>query len=517
MKKRILKKGAALLLTLVLLCSHGTPAAKGETFDAEGEGGKSKSTESGSPGEENKSYSSEEIENNGGFFVRVGNKIYFRRYGQQTLESSALFGQFLEYSQPGENAEKSSAMLAYDIETGEVTEIFEDSGYGRLFAGDGGFYCKRTGDGYGNTAYWISYDGSQSVDLALAMPVGIGIQTADPGQGESEEIAAVTSENTTDKNEAAPAHSSASISETDSENPENISSKIQGNENAAFLALQDQNLDHFGELFILREGRETARTVPGEDESLEFCGMTGEYAIYLLCDTKNKTNHLYSLSGKSGEAVCLGEMPIDKEQFYDSNLEAGQFLSDEKGVYLVASCYQGTGHFLTYSLAVSAVPGTADSLKLLASRGFSSEESENENESDSSEGEGELSPPILFLTAPGEADVVPGPAGTAGLSEIAYGDLVYYDSPFSALELLPDYISEEEWRSPERKFLQTAEVIGDAVYLIAAHAVRNEEEDIGWRMSYKLKGLDWLRVPIAAGFPDSGEEGETTLLTQESY
>lgn len=525
MKKRILNKAAALLLILVLLCCRGTPAAKGAALDAGAADTSMHSSEKNIPEtgekEPSKELSSEEIENNGGFFIRVGNKIYFRRYGHHTLESSALFGQFLETSHSGEDTEKVSAMLAYDMETGQVTEVFEDAGYGRLFAGDGGFYCKRAGDGYGNIAYWISYDGSKSVDLGQAVPVGISIPASNPDK------------------------------------------------QAAFLALQAQDPDHYGELFILREGRETARAVPGEDEFLEFCGMTGEYAVYLLSDTKNNTNRLYSLSGKSGEAVCLGEMPIGKNQFYGPYLETEQFLADEKGVYLVASYYQGTGHFLTFSLAVSAVPGTADSLKLLASRGLATEEAEDENvnkanegdaeeenvnkasegdaedenvnkanegdagdgneseasegdaedenESDASEGDGELSPPILFLTAPGEADIVPGPAGTAGLSETAYGDLVYYDSPYSALELIPDYIPHEEWDSPEKKFLQTAEVVGDAVYLIAARAERNEEADIGWRMAYQLKELEWLRVPIAAGFPNSGKKGEITPLTQESY
>ena len=482
MKKRILNKAAALLFSLVLLCFLGTPAARGAASDAGAADTSVHSSEKNTPETGENEPSSEEIENNGGFFIRVGNKIYFRRYGHHTLESNALFGQFLENSYSGEDTENISAMLAYDMETGQVTEVFEDAGYGRLFAGDGGFYCKRAGDGYGNIAYWISYDGSKSVDLGQAVPVGISMPAADPDK------------------------------------------------QAAFLALQAQDPDHFGELFILHEGRETARAVPGEDEFLEFCGMTGEYAVYLLSDTKTNTNHLYSLSGKSGEAVCLGEMPIGKNQFYGPYLETEQFLADEKGVYLVASYYQGTGHFLTFSLAVSAVPGTADSLKLLASRGLATEEAEDENvnkanegdaadenESNASERDGELSPPILFLTAPGEADIVPGPAGTAGLSETVYGDLVYYDSPYSALELIPDFIPHKEWGSPEKKFLQTAEVVGDAVYLIAARAERNEEADVGWRMAYKLKELEWLRVPIAAGFPNSGKEGEITSLTQEYY
>ena len=152
MKKRILNKAAALLFSLVLLCFLGTPAARGAASDAGAADTSVHSSEKNTPETGENEPSSEEIENNGGFFIRVGNKIYFRRYGHHTLESNALFGQFLENSYSGEDTENISAMLAYDMETGQVTEVFEDAGYGRLFAGDGGFYCKRAGDEYGNIA-----------------------------------------------------------------------------------------------------------------------------------------------------------------------------------------------------------------------------------------------------------------------------------------------------------------------------------------------------------------------------
>ncbi|MDO5132979.1 MAG: hypothetical protein Q4D81_08350 [Eubacteriales bacterium] len=486
MKKKICMRAAALVLSLALLCGCGISAgaqekaaATAEEKAASGEQeaasagiqetvpagekdittgateetavGTQEETAVGTQGNTSaaEELSAEKIENNGGYFVRVGNKVYFRKYGQQAVENSALFGNFLEYSQ----SVGMSKIVAYDPESGEVTEVFEDAGYGRLFAGDGGFYCKRAGDGYGDIAYWISLDGTQSVELGQAAPLGISAEA-----------------------------------------PETLSSA----EDASFVTMRDQDPDHAGDLFILHGGEETARAVRGAEESLEFCGMSGEYAIYLNCDTEKNVNYLYSLSGKSGEAVCLGEMPISKEESFYPYLEAEQFLSDEKGVYVVASNYQGTGHFLAYSLAVSAVPGTADSLKLIGSTN--------------------LTPPILFLTAPGEAEIVSCPAGTAGLSEGAYGDLVYYDSPHSAVKLIPDYIPEGEWEASDRRFLQTAEVIGDAVYIIVADTARNEAEDIGWRMSYQLKELSWLRVPLPEETGDGGGTGaEPELLTQELF
>lgn len=498
---------------------------------------------------------SEKYGNNGGFFVRVDHKVYFRKYGQQVLENSALFSRFLDYSQPG----GSSAMLAYDLETGEVTEVFQDPGYGRLFAGDGGFYCKKAGEGYGDIAYWVSFDGTKTVDIGQAVPLGI-----------TEEILTDAPEM-----QAGTGHTSL---------PSDV---LDVKEDAAFLTLQDQDPDHAGDIFILHGGAETARAVRGADESLEYCGMTGEYTVYLACDMKKNTNCLYSLSGKTGESVCLGEMPAAKENYPYPYLEAEQFLSDEKGVYIVAANYQGTGHFMEYCLAVSAVPGTADSLQLIAGKGFDpGGETEKEKEEgvpetkaeDTGENSGmqegedsasqeevnsvtqqgknverqkaedivtqeeessatqegnngeegkessyenvDLNPLILFLTAPGKAEVVPGHAGTAGLSEGIYGDLAYYDSPYSALLLIPDFITKEQGSlsdNTDKKDLLDAEVIGDAVYVITAKSARNAAEDIGWRMAYELKELQWLRVPLSLGMPGSTDPAESSLLAQESY
>ena len=64
-------------------------------------------------------------------------------------------------------------MMAYDPSTGELEELFRDPGYGKIFAGEGGFYCRRKEGSYGDIAYWVAADGEGTIELGQAEPLGI--------------------------------------------------------------------------------------------------------------------------------------------------------------------------------------------------------------------------------------------------------------------------------------------------------------------------------------------------------
>ena len=79
---------------------------------------------------------SEDVENNGGNFLRVGDLVFFRDVREGLDGVSALWGDFLDVPELAEG----SKVMYYDRRTGETGTAFEDGGYGSLWYLDGRFY-----------------------------------------------------------------------------------------------------------------------------------------------------------------------------------------------------------------------------------------------------------------------------------------------------------------------------------------------------------------------------------------
>ena len=78
---------------------------------------------------------SQEISINGDYFVKVGDKVYYREYPQNALESSALYGDFLMHP-----TGKESSVMCYDTTTKTSTTLFKDKGNGKIAYMDGRLY-----------------------------------------------------------------------------------------------------------------------------------------------------------------------------------------------------------------------------------------------------------------------------------------------------------------------------------------------------------------------------------------
>ncbi len=74
-----------------------------------------------------------EIENSGGLFVKVGNRVYFRIYDKRSLGLTTMGGPFIS-----ETGELPSKLMYYDLDTDETKEVCELRGSGPLFASDEG-------------------------------------------------------------------------------------------------------------------------------------------------------------------------------------------------------------------------------------------------------------------------------------------------------------------------------------------------------------------------------------------
>ncbi len=380
-----------------------------------------------------------EIENNGGHFVRVGDKVYFRQYGKRTLDSPHVNGKFLNAG----TGEGKSKITYYDLTEKSVRAAFDDDGVGELYAAPSGFWLERAADGpYYTDAYLVSPGGEELACLSGMDILGIS-------------------------------------------------------DDGGFLALRD--LDTEGDLCIVNSSEEpgedgpqiVTRAIPEEMETLEYCGMYGEWMIFLACDTEAKTNALYSLSGVSGELTCLGEIEVPYAENGNFNLAllTQQFLSDEKGIYLSAACFQGRAAALGSYVCVGAVPGEEDSAYVIT----------DITQADPDLPSDLIEIPVLGLFEPGEPEIVPARKGTLELSLDYCGDLIYVDSPYSAWVLREDFVKEYDyWDEAEPvDIIQDMSVIGETAYVIRATVLRVPDSD--WYPHYAMLSMTWERIPFGQG------------------
>ena len=73
---------------------------------------------------------------NGSYFVRLGNKVYFRKISQDSMDAGAEFGEFLHT----EFTPTRCPLICFDLDTGKYEEIGNITGVGELYACPEGFY-----------------------------------------------------------------------------------------------------------------------------------------------------------------------------------------------------------------------------------------------------------------------------------------------------------------------------------------------------------------------------------------
>lgn len=163
-----MKRGLALLLACVMAlslaaCGAKTPSAetpKAETGTTQG----AENTPAAEPQPQPQETAqplperTEEVEGNGGFFVRVGDKVWFRRYDDGAGVSSAFWGEFLSVAPEKPAASK---LCYYDRKGDAVIEAMSDDGFGELWFGVDGFYLTRAGQNDDlHHAYFRAVDGA---------------------------------------------------------------------------------------------------------------------------------------------------------------------------------------------------------------------------------------------------------------------------------------------------------------------------------------------------------------------
>ena len=289
-----------LLLSLTLLTACGSAETVGKGADG---------AESGNAGSVEKSLNAapapvdtSDIENNGGNYVRVGGKVYFRKYGPAALETLAMFGEFAEeWSATG----GASEIMAYDLTTKRVESVFEDTGYGGLYAGDGWLYLQERVNG-ANYVTRYGLDGIQSEIIAEG--------------------------------------------------------KLLGLTDGGLLALEQNDA-----FLFYRDGKEIGRYA--SETPLLFAGLSDDGLFLVSSEYVGETDEggdlqcaLWQLSPDADALLSLGVLPETDFMF---SVEPEQFIETENQIGVAIGYYAGTGHFLNDFAALTATPGVENSLAML--------------------------------------------------------------------------------------------------------------------------------------------------------
>ena len=303
----------ALALTLILLLSLAACGGKTAAGAAQSDPPKtpeaSEPPDAASAGPSRSEPERPEVENNGGFFVRVGDAVWFRHYGGGTFDEPQLWGDFLS---PWPSHPSASTLCRRGEADGSVTEALPDDGFGPLWFGIDGFYLTRVTDVDTREAYFKALDGTET-------PLREGVVA---GVSEGGRYAAVQVDD-------------------------------GGQQNTA--------------LYLYDGTRELRSVLPGELAYLEYAALTDAGSLIYACHeyaTGEFVSTLRQLDADGTETV-LGTLPEQEFEFPPIDLRLEQCVLRGGEVYCVFAWYNGTGHFLTRSLCARAALSQPDSLRVM--------------------------------------------------------------------------------------------------------------------------------------------------------
>lgn len=379
---------------------------------------------------------SEDVENNGGNFLRVGDVVFFRDVSEGLGDVAAAFGEFLGSPELGKN----SRVCYYDKKTGKTGTAFTDGGFGPLWYLDGRIYSAVTAESTNE-----NYIGQA---IHRCWPDGSGMEMV------------------TDCNFA------------------QITSASEKNKFLSVMQYQDGNETctiFDGSMYPVQDYE------PEGDGYIFYSGFAGEDLI-LVSHTGAPYQYTVSeLDTETGSVTVLGDLPVSEEQKLCAP-DITQMYVEGDTIYLGVGWYAGTGHFLNDYYVVKMKALKENSLETALAE-FSGDQPEEMAEA-----------PKFFLNYADDLLLTEhDPDGEVFLSDYDSGDLIYNDSPFSAIRLGKDFLPASRARSSQAEevcILQDAEFVGGAAWIITADAVRSPENDIGWREAYAPGKMTWQRIQV---------------------
>lgn len=421
-----MKKGwmqwAGVLAAAIVLGGCVLNPGKKEEPSSQAERGLEETVKEG--GKEEKKKPRDQVENNGGYFVAVGDKVYFRFYHTYSLEQTMLWGEFLggypyyygEYSE----------IWSYDLNTGKAQAAFSDGGNGPIFAYQDRLYLQKSGEPLGEEEEYEDVEGNPDAIYSVTL------------SGE-------------DKREIA----SGNILAMNDKNGVFCVSKAYG----ASADLE------------LWQGEEQIYSISANDpvESFQylFCGTSGEYAFFIKSyyGTEGE-DFLYSLKlEKDAEMVNLGSLGVqevlEEEVGYTDVHKV--LIQKDKG-YLSMGIRAGTGNMLMHSYYYTFDVDQENSL--------ARQNALTGGEEDSLD---------FTVDAQGEMQKTDHAPFSAWQEK---NDLYFADEGGEKL-LCKDYFPEFARGSGMEGMAQTIEYVRGHFFVMDCLVRRFKAEDVGWRWAYR--------------------------------
>jgi len=232
--------------------------------------------------------------------------------------------------------------------------------------------------------------------------------------------------------------------------------------------------DDWGALYLFEGARECGCIVPAKGERFELCGVTDGGVMIFARGDGDADAALWQL-GADGTTLRLGVLPEDE---WHRVPRGEQLVADGDDVWCLLGYYGlGTLAELEEYVYLRATCGAEDSLTPLHS-------------ADARE---EL--PRMLLAGPGDVMLVDRLPDELDLSENTSGDLIWYDSPYSAVVPVRDFVPWEPYENGGL-IVQAMQAVGGAAYVVVADARYDPDGDVGWRQSYDLVSVHTLRIPL---------------------
>lgn len=303
-------------LCLICACGGGNSGAGGASQDMEtsisqqtgdaqtdsSESGERSGEEEGSQGteqgdqqttetESKETVPAEKISNNGGYFVGVEDKVYYREYGPYSLNGIALYGEFL-----GGESYGGSTIKCLEPGKAEPSVIAEsDDGYGKLYYHRGFLYSQRLENYENSVIYRINLENGDWENLCTGTLLG-------------------------------------------------------GSEDGRYLAISEY-VDGRNFLKILDGGIACKNEYSALSGYFNYVGSHEDKVFFLLFSDTEEDVYLMQYD-YDGNLVNLAKMPKD-ETGYATYLEARNLFVENGKLHFTWEFYEGTGHFLNAVFEVS--------------------------------------------------------------------------------------------------------------------------------------------------------------------
>ena len=367
-----------------------------------------------------------DVENNGTNFVRVGNLVFFRYYDPDIINAQPYYADWGDFNNDYELV-KAGCVCFYDLRTGETGLAYRDCCGGALYYMNGKFYTEKFES---HEYYSVRY-------IVACYPDG------------------------------------SALEEKSDTNTHSVIEAISDNDDAIavdqFIAGQ----------FYIDYGNEYRCTLQLRDQDYVLAAEFADDYIYVVT------------TGYNDDAIRLTEYPkffgevgiqlaeYDAKDIWKNGIpRVYQIFVTEDEVYMGINAYEDSE--LTKCVVVEAERNKEDSGKVIY-----------EGMPDNIHAfERPYSSPYFYFNYADEIFFAQHNVdGEMALSEGMYGDLIYYDSPYSADLLASDYVEESVeavYDGMPALILQGGERIKDKYFVVTVNASYAPDKNIGNARSFEI-------------------------------